>query len=302
MKTIKFFLAAIVACSLAACSNHCCCCCGGEVEEVKLYGEFSVSENHKVRFSPGNLIRNANGSWSFAEEQFLYLGNMNDNDWSYSHDLFGFGQSGYKPAEFISPAKTEYTFYGGYNNLDGKCYDIDGTNWDWGIYHGITNGGNVPGLWRTLSMDEWDYLLNERPNAENKHCRAMVAGRRGLIILADNYKHPGGVEAIDPEQTYTVNKNVYCYTDWKKMEAGGAIFLPCAGIQDNIAAGSDKLRVYYPEMTGYYWTTTCAASDNNTAYSLHFGYESLKKLDLDVSLVFVNKRARCAVRLVQEIR
>ena len=301
MKTTKFFFAAIVAFSLAACSDHHCCCCGGEVEEVKLYGEFSVSANHKVRFSQGNLQRGSNGSWSFAEEQFLYIGNSNNNDWGgYTHDLFGFGQTGYQPALFVEPASTSASDYGGYNVVTKTYSNIDGTNWDWGIRYGITNGGNVPGMWRTLSAAEWDYLLNERPNAENLRCRAMVAGRRGLLILADNYKHPGGVEAIDPEQTYVVGKNTYCYTDWKKMEAGGAIFLPCAGVQNNFNASSEKRRVYEPEMSGYYWTTTLS----NSGYSkcVQFGYEAGQQKDLNVFISECLRYYRCAVRLVQEVR
>lgn len=38
-------------------------------------------------------------------------------------------------------------------------------NCDWGVFNAILNGGDEPGRWRTLSRDEWAYLMNGRTNA-----------------------------------------------------------------------------------------------------------------------------------------
>ena len=40
--------------------------------------------------------------------------------------------------------------------------DIAGTNYDWGVNNAISNGGNEAGLWRTLTIEEWKYLMESR--------------------------------------------------------------------------------------------------------------------------------------------
>ena len=30
---------------------------------------------------------------------------------------------------------------------------------DWGVYNAISNGGNTPNKWRTLTVSEWQYLF-----------------------------------------------------------------------------------------------------------------------------------------------
>lgn len=290
--------AAFAALFFSACNTNaptCCCCGGGTEEPVVLRGEFSVSENHKVRFAPGNLYYTGE-TWRFYDEQFLYRGYNNTvSDATSPRDLFAFGQTGYSSTTMGNLTAASSYIYGGYNVTSQKREDIDGTNWDWGIFHAIENGGNQPGMWRTLSKDEWKYLLEDRPNAERLKMPAMVAGRRGYLLLPDNYSHPNGVVYPDFEGSYTADQNIYCYEDWKKMEAGGAIFLPCAGVKE---ANNDT---YYPERSGYYWTTTVTGSISNCA--VQFGYQrpntTVQPIDL---LDNVPANFRCAVRLAQEVR
>jgi hypothetical protein len=311
MKTTKLFLAAVLALGLAACTENepeitvNCCCGGSTVEAQKLVGYFSVSKKHKVRFAPGNLQYNK-GTWRFADEQFIYLGYTNDQDvaegWTQvTHDLFAFGQTGYSNSEMKDLTDTDKSYYGGYNKNNNTCDSIDGTNWDWGLYCAIENGGNQPGLWRTLSKAEWEYLLEKRNNAEKLYAPSMVAGRRGVILLADNYKNPDGVTRPNPDKSFIDGYNVYCYEDWKKLEAGGAVFLPCGGVRK-----PGDSYTYYPEMSGYYWTTTNYASNNQYAWAVQFGYEcdtkSYKSIQLVSNKPITYKYYRCSVRLVQEYK
>ena len=306
MKTIKIFLAALVACSLAACSlqNEPSNGNGQGTDTskvIKKSGKFSVSENHKVVFSLGNLRYEA-GEWSFAKEQYLYLGYDNDaTDWTNApHDLFAHGQTGYNLSALTDLTYKVPDVYAGYNQTSKKREQPAGTNWDWGIFCAITNGGYQAGLWRTLTMEEWNYLLTERKNADKLKMPAMVAGKRGYLLLPDDYRNPGGVTAPDPESSYVVGDNTYCYEDWKQMEEAGAVFLPCAGIYLINTDG----HTYYPEFCGYYWTMTnnlSTGAGQCASYAVQFGYKQGGTQNLAISIQNkVNCYDRCAVRLVQE--
>ena len=113
-------------------------------------GVFSVSSSKKVNFSQGNLQYQASTrTWRFAEHQWDITGSENSKiseNYSGWIDLFGWGTSGYN-GKNPWMTSTESTNYGnGYN-------DIAGTNYDWGVYNTISNGGGK--RWRTLTGDEW---------------------------------------------------------------------------------------------------------------------------------------------------
>ena len=120
--------------------------------EKQLNGIFSVGKYSKVYFSQGNLqYRATTDTWRFAENQWDYIGEGNKNI-SYKYDgwidLFGYGTSGYdykyKP----------YTLK--ISDNDGLDEDITGTNYDWGVYNAISNGGKEAGISRVLSKREWN--------------------------------------------------------------------------------------------------------------------------------------------------
>ena len=303
MKKIYFFLAALTAMSLAACS--------GQNEPTNsedsttpkvvtktLKGRFSVAENHTVRFAQGNLQYNG-GAWQFANEQFIYYGYGNDGGWeAHAHDLFFFGQTGYSKS-LMTGVTQDLENAGGYNPSTKSRENIDGTNWDWGVFCSISNGGNHPGLWRTLTYDEWYYLLHERRNADKLYMPARVAGKRGYLLLPDNWSCPIGIEKPDPEGTFFVEEqNTYCYEDWLRLENAGAVFLPCAGVQNHWNTP------YMPEFAGYYWTSTVGdmMDTKQNTIALTFGYRMSDTKWMSISFDnTVPWYYRCAVRLVQEI-
>ena len=188
-----------------------------------LNGLFSIGENKKVRFSMGNLQFNAKKyEFRFAEHQYDMIGNDNmkiAHDYDGWIDLFGYGTSGYMGCQ---PYET---------SDDNKQYpnqDIANTKYDWGVYNPISNGGNKEGLWRTLTKDEWEYLLKKRPNAEKLYIKARVNGVNGMLLLPDGfYDHRVRIPIDTTPSGYATNS--YDLTLWATLEAAGVVFLPCAG-------------------------------------------------------------------------
>ena len=65
---------------------------------------------------------------------------------------------------------------------DNNLWFISASNFDYGVYCPIENGGNESGFWRTLTIDEWLYLLNKRTNASS--LRTI-----GFVIDEKKYPH-----------------------------------------------------------------------------------------------------------------
>ena len=235
----------------------------GTTIQGELKGVFSVSPTKKVHFSKGNLqYRASTNTWRFAEHQYDIIGGGNSNISSTYNgwiDLFGWGTSGYNGKKPYMTS-TNSSIYG--NGIS----DIIGTNYDWGVYNKISNGGNLKGLWRTLSYSGWDYLISKRPNASQKYGLACVSGVNGLVLLPDSWTLPSGLlftsgvaGSVGPE--YYKSVNMYTLSEWSKMEANGAVFLPAASSRDGA-------NVIYVGSDGYYWSSS--ACDDGGAYCLDF--------------------------------
>ena len=212
---------------------------------------FSVSETQKVTFSPGNLqYHPANNEWRFAPSQLDYIGDANSNCSSTYNgwlDLFGWS--------------TSATNFGVSTSTDEN--DYSGSFVDWGTN---TIGNDAPNTWRTLTYDEWEYLLKTRPNASSLKGVAQVNGVNGLIFLPDNWTCPAGVSfksgshSSDGEDYYAAYQT-FTADQWSKLEAAGAVFQPAAGYRDGSNVGS--LQFY-----GFYWSAT--GGDSRSARCLHF--------------------------------
>ena len=220
-------------------------------EPEAVEGVFSISTSKQVTFSPGNLqYHPANNEWRFAESQLDYIGNANGNISSTYNgwiDLFGWSTS---TTNFGVSTSTDYN-------------DYSGSFVDWG-----TNqiGSDAPNTWRTLTYDEWNYLLNNRNNASSLCGVAQVNGVNGLIFLPDNWTCPAGVTFKSGFHSnygdlYYAAYQTFTADQWSKLEKSGAIFLPAAGYR----YGTD---VYGVQNYGSYWSATENSSDN--AYYLSF--------------------------------
>ena len=217
----------------------------------------------QVYFSKGNLqYKPYTNTWRFAENQFDYIGGDNSNiNNGANHrgwiDLFSWSANGrphgsvnYQPwileAEDSNAKTSLYSAYG----IDScDLGDHDGQA-DWG-YNAISNGSNEEGLWRTLTMDEWLYLLDMRNTPSGmRFAKANVEGVNGLLLLPDDwdisYYYLNHVN--DDDTGYLSNTIPQPF--WKeKLEVHGAVFLPAAGIRDVGTVG--LLGIY-----GFYWSAT----------------------------------------------
>lgn len=235
-----------------------------ETSDNALPGLFSVSPTEQVRFSPGNLQYQAStDTWRFALNQYDVVGANNANisasneDWI---DLFGWATSGYAGCEPYLTS-TDASLYG----IDES---IDSTNYDWGIYNAISNGGNSAGMWRLLSSDEWGYLLYERTGASDLLGVGCVAGVNGLILLSDDFVLPDSIEfrhavASDSGEDLYRIVNDYTAVEWARMEAAGAVFFPAAGARIG-------KKVMYTAIAGYYWSSTPFEYDTVSIYCMGF--------------------------------
>ena len=255
----------------------------------RLLGAFSVSGTKQVYFSQGNLQYNqASDTWRLAPNQTdwmglnnLEMGNSSFNDWV---DLFSWSLG----AE---------NNYGATSNYDKTAYyNKDFVDW----------GGNViPGSWRTLSNTEWQYLLNNRANANNKWGVAKVEDNLGMILLPDAWTAPedvtfvpgtiptselwGDDDCIEDPVTddclhYRVKDdympaNKFSLAEWQKLEANGAVFLPYAGRRsggvgnfinkENETVSEEFKKEYYENYQGTYWSSTAGTPSAGSAYYVY---------------------------------
>lgn len=224
---------------------------------------FSIGENTTIYFSKGNLQYQAStNTWRFAEKQYALAGKNNENisatydGWI---DLFGWGTSGYNN-------KHPYLYDAPHTDFGDGMNSIDGTNYDWG-YNAISNGENKPGIWRTLSADEWGYLLFDRPNAAKLVGAGSVNGQNGLFILPDNWVATSEIAftsfadknaSNDGDYWYygfsgAFTHNTYSIEQFEILESKGVAFLPSSVLR----TGNTLMTGMGTKMVdGYYWTTT----------------------------------------------
>ena len=221
------------------------------LEPAQGIGVFSVGEGKTVTFSPGNLqYHPADDEWQFAANQTDYIGDANSNISSTYNgwiDLFDWSTSATNFGVSTSTSSSDYS----------------GSFVDWG-----TNkiGNDAPNTWRTLTLDEWDYVVFNRPNASSLKGVAQVNGVNGLILLPDSWTCPSGVTFklgfhSNYGEDYYAEYQIFTAEQWSKLEAAGAVFLPAAGY----TYGTYVIDV---QRLGRYWSATECNSDN--AFCLYF--------------------------------
>ena len=230
----------------------------------KCQGLFSIADSVQVRFSPGNLqYQPSTHLWRFAPSQTETLG-WSDKSSSPRYkgwiDLFGWG-TGMNPTNYSENA-ADYSFI------------------DWGRYCALpTQGGK---LWRTMTMDEWNYLLSKRKHARRLYAIAYVNNQYGLLLLPDGWQCPKGVYVKPGPKEDSAN----WYTDekWAKLEAAGAVFLPAEGKRMGTALQGSPHSCHY-------WTATPSIKKSSEALYLlldpYFpqGRSALKSTGFSVRLV-----------------
>ena len=238
-------------------------------------------------YRPNTRFNGKGGTaWRFAEKQWDYVGAGNANvSGSYTGwiDLFGWGTSGHPHgAVCFQPWSTSSTGanYYAYGDASYNLYDQTGEA-DWGC-NPISNGGDKPNQWRTLTQEEWAYVINTRTTSSGKrYAKAQVDGVNGLIVLPDDWKTSYYTLNSTNSSGAAFTSNTITATQWQTLEQKGAVFLPAAGYRGGNV---------YNSGAGYYWSASCNGS--GTTYSI-----SVSNSGLDVPLDD-NARYGNAVRLV----
>lgn len=241
-----------------------------QIPEGCIEALYSVSPTLQVYFSQGNLQYKAStGTWRFAENQWNFVGgtvlstgqhcgNVNgssNNNISQTYsgwiDLFGWG-TGDDPTKFLIDEN--------YNEFH-----------DWGD-NPISNGGNTMGLWRTLTKDEWDYVLFSRQAStiggtpDARFTKAVVNNVKGIILFPDLYTHPSGVPVQNINKDEADFLNSYEEQDWTQMHENGCVFLPVAGLRKDVNFSSSE--------EGHYWSSS--SNGGSTRLELWFKNNLLK--------------------------
>lgn len=289
-------------------------------EGVTPRGAFSVDDGKAVFFSKANLKCTTDEysetyGWVWNHWKFSFMDSQyemhedgirweaNDPGDNYYRmntiTLFGYGTSGYNNGqECHQPNCADYR---GWNDFywDGEKYFVGHLtgNADWG-YNAITNGGNKENSgWRTLTIENWIYLLNTRSGCEEKKALATVNGVKGGILLPDLWEMPAGLTWDANANRYA--SNVYSQEQWEAMENAGAIFLPAAGIRkiDNNNPTPSGLVVVVEgyQQEGMYWSSSLSA-DNSFAHTLYIVE------DAGVDLTMEERQCGCSVRLVRDVK
>ena len=219
----------------------------GGIPEGAVPGLFSVSSTKQVYFAKGNLqYRASTGTWRFAENQFDFIGNNPGNstltgrdgqsEWI---DLFGWGATG-RNAYGQQPYSTNT------NDTDYKTVETAATGetltrengGDWGVC--IGDG------WRTLSQEEWNYMLYTR----------VVKGGTGIGNTFSYITFNGCCLLVIYPDNYTGN----LVPNTCSILPEGFVYLPLAGARDGSRVDTSNF--------GRYWTAT--GKNANQATRLYF--------------------------------
>ena len=264
--------------------------------EGAINGLFTINaDGDQVYFSQGNLQYIGSAAlpyWKFAENQWDYLGTstgQNSSNQNVDRDLFGWGTSGYhdvydnfnvnyQPYSISQPVvNTGCNTYGygpSTNMYDPNLTGIS-AEYDWGVHNAISNGGNQAGLWRTLSVAEWEYILYTRStsmvgNTSNaRFAKATVNSVSGVILFPDDFSVPNYLPTpLQINSKYaSFSVNSYSIEGWEAMESLGCVFMPVAGNRYGTAVTVGS--------SGHYWSTSYY--DSGFAYCILFTDNNLNK-------------------------
>ena len=248
---------------------------------------FTVAQGKRVAFSKGNLQYQASsGIWRLAPNQWNFIGANPGNTTTYVSrpsqsdwiDLFGWATSGcavnngihYQP--WRADGEENQSSYYGPGGEYGNPVTLTGeyANCDWGVYNPIQNAGNASGMWRVLSIQEWQHIFGQedqtyltgpndnrdvsdeinqtaigyRDNANLKWTTATInTGENshvcGTIIIPDEWpddivlnftNQPARFDDLEGVWDWHID-NIYTTAQWQELEEAGAIFLPFAGMR-----------------------------------------------------------------------
>ena len=298
--------------------------------------------NKKVYFSRANLRAEYNNNsfpvaWSFPNDHYPYnqylevSGGITEQPYGYHYTYHVGGNY----INFSSSYGDRFTW--GYSNQyeqtgDGFCHEnhdlsTDNASYaDWGY---VLKGTAYGDHWRTLSQEEWNYLLFEREQ-DKRFLKVMLdfydsglgnvcTGNQnngesiyGIFVFPDGYDGQGlsgsytfndATADFITGQYLQIHSSYFPNNDAKKMLEAGAVFLPAAGYRD----GSQYMKYdYYSNSfhnasvtAGYYWTSSHVFhhpdyATNYQACAVSFDKNGIHTTEDDM----MYRQYGCCVRLV----
>ena len=239
---------------------------GGGMPADALNGKFTINAGgDQIAFAKGNLQATttdlgAHWTWGFAANQWNYLGIAVANN-----KITGNGTVSENGTVDLFGWSTAATYYGINNSY--KAVDYIGDFVDW--------GPNMGAGWRTLTKDEWNYLIEN-----NTKGRATVNDKNGYIFLPNDWSGPAFTP--DPDNFTT---NVYSGDDWTAMENAGAVFLPSGPARNGTYALIANDAKY----------SSSTSLNNDTSYVFTIYYNQSQS-----ACTGTNRAYGCMVRLVTE--
>lgn len=254
---------------------------GNSPQPVHLIGKFSVSSTQKVYFSPANLQYTrtstsmdwSTGTWSFLAHQYSSVETAAN---PYCTENYG--------------DKTAVGLFGWGTWGEGKTPNLTSTsnvNYTWSTDFSGALGGYSD--WRTLTKDEWTYLLNTRAtgvtvNSTNNARYTLATINtgtsmvKGMIIFPDGFtgNNTDGVTwgTINAASNYTTT----CTTaGWNALESANCLFLPATGWRAKNMDNGDGSRVEGINTWSYYWTKDSYSTSDG--YMLGFDGQNVKPSD-----------------------
>ena len=256
-------------------------------------GGFSASASTVVYFSPGNLAFGYNGQNGMPVfhtrndgEQYQHVSCRDNARNILQYDLNPPILTSSYDECYLSLFRYNSQVISNFSSLNVSTYypyiDI--------------NGYKDVGLWRIPTTAEFRYICGidgvagrTVSNSLNnkRYARACIDGSYfGMILFPDLYEHPAGITILylegashgtvknppgssNNEPNYLYTHNPITHSQWKLMEAAGAVFLPTTGLiatghivvegHHHCNEGSLNEISYFTvqdNTTGYYWTNT----------------------------------------------
>ena len=207
-----------------------------------IVGPFSVSATTKVSFSTGNLwYDKTTQKYKFEAAQWAYVPIVSPNTFANETHISHFW--------WHTNANYSYAYrFPGNPHLD----DVIFTNKPGDVHMANPNFEveGVKGKFRTLSVDEWGYLIESRNTRFNK-----VLSTIANITVAPGVTMDGFI--ILPDTSTATLSNL---TTIDAINAWGAAFLPCAGGRQDANADITYNDYLYGPMGnkwGVYWSSLC---------------------------------------------
>ena len=248
--------------------------------EGALQSAFSVADGKQVCFSKGNLqFIQSIRMWRFADHQYDMIGEANIKNSALADTIDLFGWSGNNTT---AP-------WGISISTDNADYSGDFVDW----------GRNFGNTWRTLTMDEWVYLIETRTDASSKWgiaCIYLNADSsqyvNGMILLPDTWTCPmditfksGKVSKYGAE--YYAGHQTFTLSQWQLLEQAGAVFLPAAGIRigENVST----------QLSDGSYRSSIQQSGSKNAYHFYFSSDYVQ------ANISVERHNGQSVRLVHDL-